>query len=294
MIAVILNPASGGGKTLRLLPKVSAALQTMSRPHAIHVTTGPNEAPDVAQRFARDGAEVIIAVGGDGTINEVANGIVVSGKQIPLGLVPSGRGSDFVRTTGGPRRVDDALRHCCNGKVRKIDVGRAHFADGSTRIFLNAGGLGFDASVAERVQGAKLPGSTLPYLWGLVSALARFRNIHVSIDADGHLLSMTARSVLVANARFLAGGMLMAPMADIADGLLDVAILGDLGRAEIVRAVPSVYRGKHLNHPKFTHLRAKTIRVESIEPARVQLDGELAGNAPVTFTVEPASLLLAG
>jgi diacylglycerol kinase (ATP) len=294
MIAVILNPVSAGGKTIRLLPKVTKALQSMGRPHAIHVTTGPNEAPEVAQRFAQNGAEVIVAVGGDGTINEVANGLLASGKQIPLGLVASGRGSDLVRTTGTPRQVEQALRLCCNGNVRTIDIGRATLADGSSRIFLNAGGLGFDASVAERVHGAKLPGSTLPYLWGLAGALARYRNIHVSIDADGQLLSTTARSVLVANARYLAGGMLMAPMADITDGLLDVAILGDLSRTEIVRAVPSVYRGNHLNHPKFTHLRAKTIRVESVEPARVQLDGELAGSAPVTFTVEPASLLLAG
>ncbi|MGH2560743.1 MAG: diacylglycerol/lipid kinase family protein [Thermomicrobiales bacterium] len=294
MIAVILNPASGGGKTLRLLPKVSAALQSMGRPHAMHVTTGPNEAPEVAKRFALDGAEVIVAVGGDGTINEVANGIFASGKQIPIGLVPSGRGSDLVRTTGAPRQLEQALQLCCNGQVRMIDVGRAHFSDGASRIFLNAGGIGFDAAVAERVHGAKLPGSTLPYLWGLVGALARYRNIHVSIDADGRLMTTTARSVLVANARYLGGGMLMHPMADIADGFLDVAILGDLGRAEIVRAVPSVYRGKHVTHPKFTHLRAKTIRVESVEPARVQLDGELAGYAPVTFTVEPASLFLAG
>jgi YegS/Rv2252/BmrU family lipid kinase len=294
MIAVILNPASGGGKTLRLLPKVSAALQAMGRPHTIHVTTGPNDAPGVAQRFAENGADVIIAVGGDGTINEVANGLLVGGNHIPLGLIASGRGSDLVRTTGTPRDIEQALLRCCNGQTRRIDVGRATFADGSSRVFLNAGGLGFDASVAERARDSKLPGSTLPYLWGLAGALATFRNIHVSIDADGRLMSATARFVLAANARFLGGGMLMTPMADITDGLLDVAIFGDLSRTEIIRAVPSVYRGTHVTHPKFNHFRAKSIRVESIEPARVQLDGELAGMAPVTFTVEPQSLILAG
>lgn len=294
MIAVILNPASGGGKTIRLLPKITAELQAMGRPHSIHVTTGPNDAPEVASRFARDGATVIIAVGGDGTLNEVANGILTSGLQVPLGIVPSGHGSDFVRTTGTPRQVELALQLCCSGNARSIDVGRATFANGSSRFFLNAGGLGFDAAVAERVIGTRLPGSTIPYLWALAGALARYRNIHVSIDADGQILARTARSVLVANARFLGGGMQMAPMADIADGLLDVAILGDLSRTEIVRAVPSVYRGKHIAHPKFFHIQAKSIRVESIEPARVQLDGELASDAPVTFTVEPSSLLLAG
>lgn len=294
MIGVILNPASGGGRTIRLLPRVSAALQAMERPHAIHVTTGPGEAIGVAQRFACEGADVVIAVGGDGTINEVANGILASGKQAPLGLVPSGHGSDLVRTTGTPRQVDEALRLCCTDQTRPIDIGRASFADGSSRAFLNAGGLGFDASVAERAGNTNLPGSTLPYLWALAGALARYRNIHVSLEVDGVLRTLTARSVLVANGKYLAGGMLMAPLAELTDGLLDVAILGDLSRTEIVRAVPSVYRGRHLSHPKFTHLRARSIHVESIEPARVQLDGELAGDAPVTFTVEPAALLLAG
>jgi YegS/Rv2252/BmrU family lipid kinase len=294
MIAVILNPVSGGGKGIRLLPKVTATLQTLARPFTIHVTTGPGDATAAARHFACEGAELILAVGGDGTLNEVANGMLAITRTIPMGLISSGHGCDFVRTSGSPRDVATAIRACHGGKVRAIDVGRVTTADGSSRVFLNVAGLGFDANVAERVLTMRLPGSTLPYLVSVASELRRYRNIHVVIDADGRQISGKATSVLVANARYFAGGMQIAPMADITDGLLDVAILGDFGKVDLVRNVPNVYRGKHTTHPKFMHFPAKSIRVECIEPARVQVDGELAGYAPATFTVEPGALMLAG
>ncbi len=294
MIAVVLNPASRAGKTIGLLPKVTAALQATGRPHEIYVTKGPNDAPDATQHLIEKGAEIVIAIGGDGTFNEVANGIVASGKQVPLGLVPSGHGSDFVRTVGTPSDVNAALDHCLIGARRAIDIGRATFADGSSRIFLNLAGLGFDAAVAERALTSKMPGSVLPYLVSLGGALFSYEKLHVAVETDGQRVTGSAISVLVANAKFAAGGMKIAPMAEINDGLLDVGIIGDLGKFELVRQVPNVYRGKHVTHPKFTHLPVRTVRVETNVPARVQLDGELHGMSPVTFSVEPGALILAG
>jgi diacylglycerol kinase (ATP) len=294
MIAVVLNPASRAGKTLGLLPKVSAALLATGRPHQIYVTEAPNDAPQAAQRFAEDGAEIVIAIGGDGTFNEVANGLVASGKDVPLGLVPSGHGSDFVRTVGIPRDLNAALDRCLNGSRRAIDIGRATFADGSSRIFINLAGLGFDAAVAERALKTKMPGSVLPYLVSLGGALFSYQNLQVSVEADGQRVTGSAISVLIANAKYAAGGMKVAPMAEINDGVLDVAIIGDLGKFELVRQVPNVYRGKHVTHPKFTHLPVRSVRVETNVPAQVQLDGELHGTSPVTFSVEPGALTLAG
>lgn len=294
MIAVVLNPASRAGKTLGLLPKVATALQATGRPHEIYLTTGPNDAPEAAQRLLDRGAEIVIAVGGDGTFNEVANGLVASGKDVPLGLIPSGHGSDFVRTVGTPTDVNHALDHCLNGARRAIDIGRATYADGSSRVFLNLAGLGFDAAVAERALTTKMPGSVLPYLWSLGGALFSYEKLHVAVEADGQRVTGSAISVLVANAKYAAGGMKVAPMAEIADGVLDVAIIGDIGKFELVRQVPNVYRGKHINHPKFTHLPVRSVRIETNVPARVQLDGELHGSSPVTFSVEPGALTLAG
>jgi diacylglycerol kinase (ATP) len=293
-VAVILNPASGAGKTLKLVPRVTKALQDQGRPFTIHLTTRAGEAPDVARSFARDGAAVVIAIGGDGTISEVANGLLTSGCEIPLGLVPSGHGSDFVRTAQTPKSIEEAIGRACSGKMRRIDVGRAAFDDGTSRYFLNVAGLGFDAEVAQRVLKTRLPGSTLPYLVSLVGALARYRNIQVHVDADGESISSVAVFVTVANGQFFGGGLHIAPMAEIEDGLLDFAVIGDFAKFELLKQVPSVYRGRHVDHPKFLHRRAKSIRIETLQPARVQADGELIGSTPVTFTVEPGALCLVG
>jgi diacylglycerol kinase (ATP) len=293
-IAVILNPASGAGKTKKLVPIVTEALKQTRRPFQLYLTTRAGEAPEVAQRFADEGAAVLIAVGGDGTINEVANGILASGRQVPIGLVPSGHGSDFVRTAGTPKEVGAAISAATSGSTRQIDVGRADFDDGVSHYFVNIAGLGFDAAVAERVNKIRLPGSTLPYLAGLCGALVGYRNISVDVMADGETISETAVFVTVANAKYLGGGLMLTPMAEIDDGLLDLAIIGDFEKFELIKQVPGVYKGKHTNHPKFLHRRAKTIRIESKTPARVQMDGELGGFSPVTFSVVPGALLLAG
>ena len=292
-VAVILNPASGAGKTLKLVPQVMKALNAQGRPFKLHLTSRRGEATDVARQFALDGVAVVIAVGGDGTIHEVVNGLLASGRDVPLGLVPSGHGSDFARTAGTPKSVDEAVARGCAGTSRRIDVGRATFDDGTSRNFLNVAGLGFDAEVAQRVLNTRMPGSTLPYLVAVGGALARYQNIKVKVEADGEVISETAVFVAVANARYFAGGLQIAPMAEVDDGLLDLAVIGDFGKAELIRQVPSVYRGTHVDHPKFLHRRAKSIRIETVEPARIQVDGELAGSAPVTFTVMPGALSLA-
>jgi diacylglycerol kinase (ATP) len=128
----------------------------------------------------------------------------------------------------------------------------------------------------------------------LGGALFSYEKLHVAVETDGQRVTGSAISVLVANAKFAAGGMKIAPMAEITDGLLDVGIIGDFGKFELVRQVPNVYRGKHVTHPKFTHLPVRTVRIETNVPARVQLDGELHGTSPVTISVEPGALILAG
>ena len=294
-IGVILNPRAGGGRALRLLPRVVAALRELDELHHVHVTAAPGEAIEVARRFAGDGMRLVVAVGGDGTLNEVANGLLAAeGGQVPLGVVPAGRGADFVRTLDGPKDPAAALARICRVEPRPVDVGRATFADGTSRAFVNVGGLGFDAAVAVRAAHSRLPGSTIPYLRGLAGALVRYRNLPMTVDADGARFAGLIRSVVVANGKFFGGGMKIVPDAALDDGLLDLAILGDLTRLDLVRNVPRVYRGTHVTHPKFTHLTARSIRVEGAAPAQVQLDGELVGTAPVTFTVEPGALLVAG
>ncbi len=293
-VAVILNPAAGAGKTLKLLPRVSAALQALGRPYHLHVTTRAGEAPEVARQLAGEGPSVIIAVGGDGTINEIVNGIVASGRQIPLGVVAGGHGSDFARTIGAPADVEKAIRRAASGIHRPIDLGRVTFDDGTSRLFINVAGLGFDAEVAERAYHSRFPGSKLPYLTAVAGALLRFQNLEVTVAFDGHRLTQRAVFVTIANAKYFGGGLQITPMAAIDDGLLDLAIIGDLGKFELLGQVPRVYRGAHTDHPKFAHHQVRTARIETATPARVQVDGELIGTAPATFSVEPGALCLAG
>lgn len=289
-IGVILNPAAAGGKTIKLLPLITEALDRSGRRHDIYVTAYAGETPGVARQMITQGHSTIVAVGGDGTINEVASAILESGEETTLGIVPSGHGSDLARTLSIPRETDKALYRILRGSKRQIDAGMAQFDDGVSRHFLNVAGLGFDSVVAKYAVGSKLPGSTLPYIGSVLRAMRVYRNMEMRIDAGPNSFEGRACSVLIANAKYFAGGMKIAPMADIADGKLDVAVLGDLSRFELVRATPSVYKGNHVKNKKFTHFPATTIRVTTERPAQVQVDGELIDVTPVTFSVQPGAL----
>ncbi len=293
-IAVIVNPTAGAGKGLRLLPRLADALQAHHCPHHVHVTSAAGEAIEVARRFAVDGATLVIAVGGDGTVNEVANGLLDAGGAAALAVIPAGRGVDFTRSLNVPRDLTTAVGQIAEGRSRRVDVGRATFADGSSRFFVNAGGLGFDTTVAERAMKSRLPGSYLPYISAVLGAILRYRTFEIDIDADGVRISGRVASAIVANGRYLGGGMKLVPSADLADGFVDLAILGNLTRRDLIVNAPRVYRGTHINHPQFTHRPAVSVRVSTSEPVGVQLDGELHGTSPVTFSVEPNALLVVG
>jgi diacylglycerol kinase (ATP) len=259
------------------------------------MTKSAGDGREAAARFAREGVSLVLAVGGDGTIHEIANGLCESGTKVPMGVIPAGNGSDFARTIGASKRIDEAVAAACTGRSRAIDVGCATFADGRSHCFINVAGLGFDALVAERAQRTKfLPGANLPYLAAALQTLVSYRNIKAIIDADGESITTKAVFVQIANAKFMGGGYKIAPMADIEDGYLDVALVGDLSKPDLLRTLPKVYSGSHVGHPKFRHIRAKSIRVETVQPALVQLDGEILGTAPVTFSVLPGALMLAG
>ncbi len=289
---VIINPAAAGGRALKSIPLVTRSLREWSIPYQVAITTAPHDAWRMALEFAEAGTERIIAVGGDGTFNEVVNGLQESGRSVPLGLVPQGTGSDFPRTVGISTDTKTALFQACFGETRAIDLGHARLDSGVSRYFLNVAGLGFDSTVAERAARTKLPGSKTSYLSALAVSLARYSNIEVKITSPGQVVSTRAVFVTVANAKFFGGGLMIAPMADISDGMLDLAIIGNLGLGELIRQIPNVYRGKHTSHPQFTHFPIETARIEPASPALVQVDGEILGLAPVDFSVAAGAQLL--
>jgi diacylglycerol kinase (ATP) len=289
-VGVILNPNAAGGRALKHLPKVTNTLVDLGTEFTLSVTTGRGDAWTQARQFALGGIDRVIVIGGDGTFNEAANGLLEAGTRTPLGLIPAGTGCDLPRTLGLSRlSTEQAARRAIEGSPTAIDVGLAQTNAGD-RHFLNMAGMGFDATVAERSADSKIPGGLTAYMVALVTSLASYDNIPVSVQCEELSVDTRAVFVTVANAQYLAGGFQLAPMADITDGKLDLAIIGDLSVPELLRQLPRVYRGRHIDHPKFTHVATTRVRVESTQRALVQVDGEIHGEAPVEFSCCPLAL----
>ncbi|TXG78948.1 MAG: diacylglycerol kinase family lipid kinase [Thermomicrobiales bacterium] len=287
--AVIVNPKAAGGKAIKRLPEISAAASSVSSDYLLHVTSSIEDARLRAREFANLGFERIVAVGGDGTFNEVANGILETEHRTALGIVPAGTGCDLPRSLGIPGSIKDSLVFALTGASRPMDVGLAKTST-TERHFLNVAGLGFDAKVADRAQRKKLLTGKKAYMAALAQSLTDFGYIEVEIEVNGTKIDTTAVFVSIANARYIAGGFHFAPMAKVDDGLLDLAIIGDISLPGFIKAVPSVVRGKHITNPHWSHYATTHVRVTADTPALVQLDGEIAGTSPAEFSVVPGAL----
>jgi diacylglycerol kinase (ATP) len=287
--AVIVNPKAAGGKAIKKLPEISAVASSIAPEYLLHVTSSIEDARLRAREFANMGVERIVAVGGDGTFNEVANGILESGHRTALGIVPAGTGCDLPRTLRVPGSIREALTFALTGEAQSMDVGLAKTST-TERHFLNVAGLGFDAKVADRAQRTKRLSGKKAYIAALAQSLTDFGYIDVRIETDGKEIATKAVFVSIANAQYLAGGFHFAPMAKVNDGLLDLAIIDDISLPGFVKAVPSVMRGKHLSNPHWSHYTTTHVRVTATTPALVQLDGEISGTSPAEFTIVPGAL----
>jgi diacylglycerol kinase (ATP) len=287
--AIIVNPKAAGGKAIKKLPEISAVASSVAPDHMLHVTSSVEDARLRACEFAKLGVSRIVAVGGDGTFNEVVNGILDSGLRVPFGVVPAGTGCDLPRSLGIPASIKDALRFALTAAAVPMDVGLAKTSSVERR-FLNVAGLGFDAKVADRAQRKKVLSGKKAYMTALAQSLTDFGYIDVRIEVNGQVIETKAVFVSVANGQYLAGGFHFAPMAKIDDGLLDLAIISDISLPGFVKAVPSVYRGTHLQHPNWTHMTTRQVKVTSSTPALVQLDGEIAGTTPAEFSILPGAV----
>ena len=294
---LIVNPVAGNGRGAKLWPRLRDELHAEGAKFDYVLTERPDHATELARQAVADGCRFIVAVGGDGTIHEVVNGLVVEGQVaegVVLGAVSCGTGADFARTVGLVRDPLAAARRLLYGSDRKIDLGIIHcWREGREVVeyFPNAAGIGFDGEVAERVNRmSKAGGGTIPYLIGLVLTLITYENKPVTITLDDRTLEARANAVIAANGRYFGGGMYIAPDARPDDGFLDVVILGDLGKVELLINVPRVYRGTHLTHPKVDCYRSRVVRVESEQRMILQADGEYVGEAPATFSLLPGAL----
>jgi diacylglycerol kinase (ATP) len=256
----------------------------------------PRQLGELARRAADEGASLLVAVGGDGTVNEVVQGL--AGRDgIELAVIPRGTGWDFVRTYGIPRRFDDAVEVARDGTARTIDLGRAHYRawDGeeAESYFANIASAGMSGAIAKRAnETSKALGGKVSYLWATLAVFARWRNDEVRVAVDGERRTGRMHDVIVANGRYLGGGMMICPEAEPDDGLFDVLLIGDLTKRDLMLTLPKTYRGTHLPHPKAELLRGARVEVDADEPLPVELDGEQPGTTPVSFEVVPQALRL--
>lgn len=300
-VAFLVNPASGNGSTGRRWPELAHRAAEAGLVGEALLSERPGQLAELVERAVADGASLLVAVGGDGTVNEVVNGLMrlrEQGRELPeLALLPRGTGTDFARTFRIPTSLDAAVAVAARGTARVIDAGRADYRawDGSHAVswFANIASAGMSGAVAQRANTtSKAMGGKASFLWATLAVFARWKPSVVDVEVDGQRRSRLMYDVVVANCRFLAGGMHMAPQAEPDDGLFDVLLLGDITRTDLTLTLPKVYRGTHLPHPKVEVLRGRAVTVESDPPLPIELDGEQPGTTPVRFEVVPGALRL--
>jgi diacylglycerol kinase (ATP) len=287
----IVNPASSNGSTGRRWAELAHRAAALGLAGETLFSERPGHAIELAERTARDGASLVVAVGGDGTLNEAVNGIVRSGTTAELATIPLGTGMDFVRTYGIPTKFEDAVAVARDGVARTIDVGRVEFRlwDGTPaeRYYANVGSVGMSAAVAQRANGmSKKLGGRATFFYALVRVFLEWQNGVVRVELDGSdVREARMHDVIVANGRWHGGAMKLAPEAEPDDGLFDVVLIGDITKPDFLTTAPKIYSGKYLAHRKVDLVRARQVSVDAAERLPIELDGEQVGTTPARFEI---------
>ena len=293
MSVVIVNPSSASGSTGEAWPQIASDLRSQFGAFRVFFTKKRGDAAALATEAARKGAKFIIACGGDGTVSEVTNGILSSGKDVELGILPSGTGGDFRRTLEIPSQSREAARILSKGRTVKIDVGRVSFVDHNgneaMRYFVGVASCGMSTQVIERVKKEKISFAT-----SLLQTAMRTEPTRLAIQLDdSHERHLTVLNLCVANARYFGGGMKIAPDAKLTDGKFDIVGVGDLSALKIFTSAPRIYMGSHLSMPEVSHALARKVTVRAADRAAevaLEIDGELPGKLPATFQIIPEAL----
>ena len=238
----------------------------------------------------------MVVVGGDGSVNEVVNGIA-DARTVELAVIPRGTGYDFARTFGIPRDLDRAIGIAVEGTVRTLDLGRVSFRTWSGgeghAHFANVASAGISGAIAKRAnEASKALGGRISYYWSTLAVFVRWQTGEMQVSVDEESRAGKMIDVMVANGRFLGGGMMMLPEAEPDDGLFDVLLIGDVTKRDLAFTLPKSYRGKHLPHPRLEVLRGRVVTVDAPEPLPIEIDGEQPGTTPARFEIVPRALRL--
>jgi len=269
-VVFLVNPASAGGTTGKRWPEIAhrAAARGLVGDALISEDSGHMTA--LAAQAVRDGAERLVVVGGDGTVNEVVNGVAeVAG--VELAIIPRGTGWDFVRTLGIPRDLDHAIDVARDGDLREIDAGRVSYrtwaGEEAHAHFANVASAGISGAIAKRAnESSKAFGGKVSYYWSTFAVFFGWQTGEMRVTVDDETREGRMIDVMVANGRFLGGGMMMCPEAEPDDGLFDVLLIGDVTKRDLLFVLPKTYKGKHLPHPRLELLRGRVVTIEADGP----------------------------
>ncbi len=296
---VVVNPVAGGCSVGRDWPGIRRRLNDVGLSFDYEFTKGTGHAIEIARQATDSGYRCLVVVGGDGTVNEVANGILRSthSGNIILGIVSSGTAGSFARSLG---IAQDKVGACSllTGQGRAlIDVGVVQcWSQGRPleRFFVNVADVGFGSAVTDAWK--RLPnrfGRSINHILRTVEGLRclmTHRNKLMKLHIGDEVEAILGCDVVVANGQYFGDGMQVAPHAKLDDGLLDVVIVGDVGRFELLKIWPTLYSGGHIGHPKIRERKTTTVTIESDEPLLVEADGDILGESPASFRVIPSAL----
>jgi diacylglycerol kinase (ATP) len=292
----LVNPASANGSTGRRWPELArrAAAAGLDGPGLL--SERPGHLRELARDAVTNGVTRLVAVGGDGTVHEVVDGIMRAGPaaEVELAVLPLGTGKDFARSLRIPGRLDAAIEVARTGALRTIDVGRATYATGdgeASAYFANFAGAGISGAIAQRAnRTTKALGGKLSFLWATVAVFSRWSPSEMTVEIDGDARNVRLLEALAMNGDYTAGGMWVAPQAAPDDGRFDVVLIGEFSKREFVTTFPKIYRGRHVSHPKVEIVRARELRVDAPVPLPIVLDGEQPGTTSVRFELVPSAL----
>jgi len=303
---VIANPAAAGGRVGQQWEAYSARIRAQLGEVRLVRTERSGHGIELAAQAVRDGATELLSLGGDGTHNEVVNGIMAAAPPkgaVTLGILPAGTGGDFRRNLAHAATLDDALQHLVAADCHPIDLGRCHYADDQgqpgSRWFVNIASCGISGLVCRiaNASSKRLPGKATFFL-STLRAMARYQGSPVRVTVDGVVVGEhRITSLQACNGRYAGGGMMFAPQACLDDGLLDVVIMEERGFLRTVSKSGLLYEGQHLALPEVHFHQGRVIEVEPLDPALpswVDIDGEAPGKAPVRFEIVPGAIQLRG
>lgn len=299
-LTLVANPTAGGGRAAGVLAAVTRELDVRAVPHATILTRDAAHAAEAA-RDAADGGDVVVAVGGDGMLRIVAHALI-DRPNATMAVVAAGRGNDFVRALGLPSEPAAIAEMLATGTPVRVDCGRAVGTDGAPQRYLTIAACGFDSEANRIANGAPSRLGPFVYVWGMIGALSRLRPVPYRLTIDGTEDTVRGLTVVVANTHSYGGGMRIAPGATATDGRFDIVLIKHAGRRvdrsswrdrlRLVRALPRLFRGTHVELDAVEVRHAGAVHVAADAPLAVFADGDQIGCLPTSFSVEVAGLEL--